>query len=246
MQHAQIFISLFGMKKLLFYITLALLAACSKTESTSGPSHEAYLPFDAGLYRIYQCTAIVIDEPSGIYDTVNYYVKEIQTGLITDAADDSVLRIERFYSDSLNAPWQAYNVFALSYANKRFVQTEENTKYVKLLIPVVEGKTWNGNAMNRTDTLQQYSYEITKAHQPYTLNNLYFDSVVMVQQAYDSSLVLKIDNREYYAYGVGTIYRQSVDLESQDIDPTLAIEERVTRGTSLFQTLISFGYENEN
>jgi hypothetical protein len=224
---------------------VALFVSCQETSTLK---HEItystdYFPLEQGFYRIYSVTTIVIDEPSAIFDTSYIYIKEFNTGIIADASGDSVMRIERVYRDSLHHKWNSLGVWTAKLQDNKAIQTEENVKYVKMIFPLSEYLTWDGHAMNRNDTLKQYPYEVMSIDMAENIGELPFDSVLTIKHRYEESLVMKWDDYEKYALGVGLIYKQTVDLESQNIDPEIPIEERLKTGNSLFMQLIEYGYE---
>ena len=100
---------------------------------------------------------------------------------------------------------------------------------------------WNGNAYNRIDTLEKYPYKITSLNIPESINNLLFDSVLTVTQKEFVSLIDKQHFYEKYAYGVGLIEKQQVDIFSDDPDNTIPIENRVNKGTQYFQKITGYG-----
>jgi hypothetical protein len=109
--------------------------------------------------------------------------------------------------------------------------------------PVQLNKAWNGNKYNRFDTLNQYNYKIKTINEPYSLNILLFDSVLTVVQKEKLTAIDKIYFEEKYALGVGLIEKQQTDIYTgkDDYDPTVPIEERITKGIIYHQKLIGYG-----
>lgn len=231
------------------YICLFVLLAsyaCQEVvieQSTTDAYDYSYFPLDSGFYKEYQMESIVIDVPSEIYDTSNFYLKEIFTGYHIDAGGDSVMRIERLYRDSLYKEWEPYGVWTAKLVGNKAIQTEENLKLVKMVFPLDNGLSWEGNSMNRNDTLLQYPYEVTVIDSVELIGELAFDSVLTIKHRFKESLVDKIDDYEKYAYGVGLVYKQQVDLYTDIIDPEIPIEDRLKTGSSLFMQIIDYGYE---
>lgn len=203
-----------------------------------------YFPLQSGLWREFEVVSINIDSASEVYDTAHYFLRELHKQWILDAANDSVMLIERFYCDSLGKQWQPFGVWQAGIDNNEAQQVEENERYLKILFPVQINSSWDGNKYNRRDTLEQYLYTIISLNNPNTLNGLSFDSVLLISQKSKSTFVDKLQFEEQYAYGIGLISKKQVDIYSEITDdPTIPIENRVTDGTIYNQEIISYGFE---
>jgi len=94
---------------------------------------------------------------------------------------------------------------------------EENQRFVRLIFPVNEGKSWNGNAYN---TSEPWNYNYTNVDEPYSLDLLSFSKTLTVNQRNNINLVDQEIAYEVYAYGVGMVYKQLTDLEYQNFQVT--------------------------
>ncbi|MFA6402023.1 MAG: hypothetical protein WCX31_10420 [Salinivirgaceae bacterium] len=235
------------MIKKLFFITTIILfwSACQKPDLEPIPVvyNYSYFPMDSGAWREFEVTKIVIDKPSNVFDTTHYYLLEQWVGLIVSASNDSMIRLERFSKIKQNHTWEILSVWQSGIINHEAIQVEENIRYLKLDFPVQLNKAWDGNRYNRLDTLNQYSYKIITINEPYSLNNLLFDSVLTVVQKEKLTKIDKIYFEEKYALGVGLIEKQQTDIYSgeKEYDPNIPVEERITRGIIYNQKLIGYG-----
>lgn len=231
-------------KKYLFilFISLAILS-CQKQEIKQYPVvyDYGYFPLDSGMWRQYDVTFIEIDAPSNAYDTVRYQLHEEFSGWFLNAADDSMMRIERLYRDSSHHSWKPLGVWQAGINGNEALQIEENIKLLKIKFPIQLDFDWDGNIYNRIDTLTQYRYKITSLDIPEAINNLTFDSVLTVTQKDFVSLINKLHFYEKFAYGVGLIEKQQIDIYSEDTDSGIPIENRVEKGTMYFQKITSYG-----
>jgi hypothetical protein len=228
------------------FVIVLLLWACNESHIEPSPVvyNSAYFPLDSSAWRTYQATYIVIDKASEVYDTVNYFVKEVCAGWTLDATHDSMMRLERYVKSEIDQPWDINQVWQAGIVNHEAIQVEENIRYIKLKFPAELGKTWNGNAYNRLDTLEQYSFIVSDLDEPYLLNDLSFDSVLTVTQKDKESLIDKVLFTEKYAKGIGLIEKIQIDIRGdEDIDPLVNVEDRITKGTIYRQTLIDYGKE---
>ncbi|MBR2195556.1 MAG: hypothetical protein IJ911_08070 [Salinivirgaceae bacterium] len=234
------------MKQLtLILIPIALLAACDKSDSYQLPPVEKiecqYFPLDSGAWRDFDVVEIKIDEPIALFDTQQYIVRERFGGIFIDNVGDTLRQIERFRRASENEKWQPMNTW-LAYVNgTEVIQIEENTRIVKMQLPLAVGKTWNGNAYNRTDTLQKYQFRVDSIDSPAVVGRFRFDSVLTVSQKNELTAISKVLVAERYAAGIGMVEKVQIDIYSDSYAPNIDIENRVTQGTMIYLTLIDFG-----
>ena len=234
------------MKQLtLILIPLALLAACDKSDSYQLPPVEKiecqYFPLDSGAWRDFSVVEIKIDEPIALFDTQQYIVRERFGGIFIDNVGDTLRQIERFRQTNEGENWQRLNTW-LAYVNgTEVIQIEENTRIVKMQLPLAVGKTWNGNAYNRTDTLQKYQFRVDSIDCPAVVGRFWFDSVLTVSQKNELTAISKVLVAERYAAGIGMVEKVQIDIYSDSYAPNIDIENRVTQGTMIYLTLIDFG-----
>ena len=234
------------MKQLtLILIPLALLAACDKSDSYQLPPVEKiecqFFPLDSGAWRDFSVVEIKIDEPIALFDTQQYIVRERFGGIFIDNVGDTLRQIERFRQTNEGENWQRLNTW-LAYVNgTEVIQIEENTRIVKMQLPLAVGKTWNGNAYNRTDTLQKYQFRVDSIDCPAVVGRFWFDSVLTVSQKNELTAISKVLVAERYAAGIGMVEKVQIDIYSDSYAPNIDIENRVTQGTMIYLTLIDFG-----
>ena len=234
------------MKNFLQILSIALLlAACHESDTYQLPPAEPldsrYFPLDEGAWRDFQVTEITIDEPIALFDTVQYIVREQFGEIFIDNLGDTLRQIERFRRTTESEKWQRMNTW-LAYVNgTEVIQIEENMRYVKMQLPLSVGKTWNGNAYNMTDTLQKYQYCVDSIDCQMVIGGFQFDSVLTISQKKELTAISKILVAERYAVGVGMVERVAIDLYSDSYAPDIDIENRVTQGTMVYQTLLNYG-----
>lgn len=239
---------LYAMKKicLLLLVSMFFCISCQKPEivQTTLNYDTNYFPLHAGSWKIYSVQAITIDDAAGVYDTANYYLKELHAGWVLNASNDSIIRLERYFSNNLNEDWKILSVWQAGIFGDEAFTVEDNIMYIKQKFPLNLHATWNGDAYNRLDTLQKYSYEVTAIHSPETIGTFTFDSVLTISQKFQASLVSKIDFEEKYSYTVGLVYKKQIDVYSSLTDYTnIPVEDKVTKGTMYYQELIAYGNE---
>ena len=108
-------------------------------------------------------------------------------------------------------------------------------------LPLFEGKTWNGNAYNRTDTLEEYQYCVEDIDVYMQIGEFSFDSVLSISQKNELTAITKVSFVERYAKNVGLVQKQQIDIYSDTYNPNIDIEDRITQGTLIYYDLIGFG-----
>jgi len=234
------------MKRLLYISIIALLlAACHESDTYQLPPKEQidsrYFPLDSGAWRDFDVVEIKIDEPIALFDTQQYIVRELFGGIFIDNAGDTLRQIERFRRTNESEKWQRMNTW-LAYVNgTEVIQIEENTRIIKMLLPLTVGKQWNGNAYNRTDTLQKYHFTVDSIDCPTMVGRFKFDSVLTISQKNELTAISKVLFAERYAAGIGMVEKIQIDIYSDTYAPNIDIENRITQGTMVHYTLIGFG-----
>lgn len=233
------------MKRLFLLPILLLFWACDNGEPYKFPqpstSDCCYYPLDSGLWREFRVVEITIDEPISLYDTVVYLLREEFTNIYIDNVGDTLRQIERFKRPATSEPWQRANTW-LGYKGKtEIIQAEENIRYIKIQMPLVVGQTWNGNAYNRVDTLNKYKYKLDSVSYAMKIGDFCFDSVITISQRTEQTAITKVSFFERYASGVGLVEKQQIDIYSDNYNPTVNIESRITRGKMVYFDLINFG-----
>ena len=225
------------------FILFVFVSACQKQDIQQKPVvyDYGYFPLDSGMWKQYDVTQIVIDTASEVWDTAKYQLREVFTGWFINAANDSTMRIERYMRNNINQAWQPIGVWQACVNSADALQTEENIKYLKIKFPVRLNFDWNGNIYNRLDTLMEYRYIFTSVDKPETINGVDFDLVTIVTQKEKISIVDKIYFFEKYAYGVGLVEKQQIDIYSGDPDPSTPIEQRITKGVMYYQKITAYG-----
>lgn len=222
-----------------------LMVACDKSEPYQFPVESeldsSYFPLDSGSWREFSVVSITIDEPIALFDTQRYYVREQIGSVFIDNVGDTMRQIERFRRNDQSSGWERQNSWLAYVKGAEVVQVEENTRYVKMDLPLFEGKMWNGNAYNRTDTLEEYQYCVEEIDVDMQIGEFRFDSVLTISQKSELTAITKVSFVERYAKNIGLVQKQQIDIYSDTYNPDADIEDRITQGTLIYYDLIGFG-----
>jgi len=264
-------------KNLMFIIAvLGSVSIFSCNENASGGTFEFekgenYYPLEVGNYITYQVDSIIYlvessDDCIFYQDTSSHYLKEEIIDTYEDNAGDENFVVERYLSDNINGPWTVIDVWNTKITDTQVEKIEENLRFIKMVFPVTDGATWNGNTYfeNTQDTTisvggqsidfyrywsSNYEYDMIDISEE--INGIQFDSVMTVIQSEPN------DNKIYYRYsiekyarGVGMIFKEMLILDTQccGAPPQQGLgfcdgipwEEKAERGLILRQSIVDY------
>jgi len=206
------------MKKTLLCCLLtaaALLTGCEEKLVTPDPDAigYTYYPMAVGDYRIYSVTDIRFANNVG--DTTRYQLREVVEATFADQTNTLNYKIVRSTRPNEQSRWVEDSVLVVSLSKTSVLLTQDNSRYVKLVFPVKEGKSWIGDAYNaralgnNPDLAQQKElYTYTAVGAPFSKDSKTFDETVTVVQGIPTQNLVQLDDRkEVYAKGIGRVYR---------------------------------------
>ncbi|PBQ34315.1 hypothetical protein CNR22_21910 [Sphingobacteriaceae bacterium] len=229
-------------------LILFLLVSCSKKEIAQDSSLLGleYYPTDLGKFVIYDIDSTVYTQLPKDTLVYKYRIKEKLVENFTDNTGQPAIRIERSVKrfDPLKSydsiPWTIKEAWMIN-ANKSSIQVvESNQRITKLIFPVQEKISWDGNA-NNTLGIQEFTYDYIDRTE--TIASTSFPSVLLVKQKDYRTLISYEYYIEKYAKGVGLVSREIKDLLSNTIVANMPVESRIESGIIYKQTLVTYGYE---
>lgn len=238
------------MKKHSFILSLLLISIFSCTKKKVSQDNSVlgldYYPATPGKYVIYDVDSIVYSQlPRDTFE-YKYRIKEKLADTYTDNQGQPAIRLERYIKrynalkpyDSI--PWTIKEVWMLT-ANEKSIQVQEsNYRFTKLIFPVQEKTSWNGNANN---SLGEWTYTYDYIDKKETINTSQLSNVLMVKQKDYRTLISYEYYIEKYAKGVGLVHREIKNILSNTIVANKPVEERIESGIIYKQTLVTYGYE---
>ncbi len=218
-----------------------LMTSCETSEGEPVYIGYEYFGQTEGKWLIYEVDSTVYDDFLGEVFHYQYQVKEVNAGFLDALTGNDKMRLERFYRNNDQEPWQIKNVWTSQLTKNKALRTEENITYVKLSFPlwinpeiVGRGNQWDGNVYN---VKPSQDYIITYLHEPMQLGTLAFDSTLRVLQKDFKTLIGEEFQYEIYSTHIGMVRKRYVDL-STDIDGT------IVRGVDYSYELIDYGFES--
>lgn len=203
-----------------------MVFSCKEKTTEPEDFYYDYFPVEVGTWVTYNVEDTRYDVQT---ITETYQLKELIESETTDNQGRPSLRIVRYWRQTDDEPWEVKDVWLSTRTKSTAEKVEENIRYVKLVFPVRDYQTWDGNIYNNEP---EWEYYYDSINEPRAINNLTFGETVKVVQAENLNLIQEQDAYEIYAKNVGLVYRKLINLE---------YSENLTTGRVLYQTVTGFG-----
>lgn len=220
-------------------LLMGCLLSCG--ESTIAPDNSRlgleYFPLETGQFRIYDAEEINYSILGS--DTAYYQLRESVVDSFLNTENTLTYILHRESRANASAPWALDSVWTARRSSSTGVVTENNIPFIKLVFPLENGLTWDGNKLNKRQA-ELYTYDLDVPDTLLFENQ--FNSLVKVTHSDVPENVVNRDQRsEIYAPGVGMIIKNSIILAfcTQDCP----VEKTIEAGRSIQLTLRSYGKE---
>ncbi len=212
-----------------------------------------YFPLGLGKYWVYQVDSIVYDTTGNRVerDTARLFVREEIVDSFVDNSGRPAFRIERSIRYADTEAWRVKDVWMAVRSDDQAERVEENLRFVKLVFPLIQGTTWNGNlfidettqvivAGESIEMFKNWSYELQSLGLTENIGGQSFENVATVLQADSENLIELRYAKEKYGRDIGLIYRELQILDTQNITESEPWEEKAQKGFILTQQLIEY------
>lgn len=203
-------------KTFLLILTAVVLIACNRNDddvTKAGSTGTEFFPIKTGSTFTYQVDSIAYDDngPQAI-DTFAYQYKEEVGEAFTDDAGKQAYIIHRFFRRYDGDTWAPAKTYVAQLLNNTIQRVEENSRLIKLVFPIKDRLSWDGNLYNN----QGYqAYKIQNFKRPYQLNNTTVASI-KVQQWDVDNFIEEIKRYEVYGENIGMVELLFDSLNTQD------------------------------
>jgi len=171
--------------------------------------------------------------------------------VILGFTDDSNTKfiIQKSYRKQNDDPWIITDVYITELSEQKAFKTEDNRKFIKLVFPLREGKTWDGNIHfdDRTqvdvfgELLRIYEgWNYTMSKEETSVNGIKYSEAVRVDHINKDDGLVYANSYEYYAKDIGLVYKSFTHLDTQELGSTKPWEEKAEKGFIVEQKLVSF------
>lgn len=224
---------------------------------------ETYYPLELDRPTYYRVDSVILVRTvNGVrYDSSSTEARETLVESFLGADGETYYRGERWERPNPSVPYRFKQTFTLSREGSSVVRSEDNLTFTKLVAPVREGVTWDGNRAfdvsreifvggELLEVYQWWDYRYTNSDTTVVLRTgVELDSVVTVQQAAVSDVLTDYRQAyEWYAPGIGLVERfldaratQCVDCCDRDYAGCSALpwDEKSEKGYIIHQTFLS-------
>ncbi len=226
------------MKKIILLLAIVVFfAACKKeSEKLQITPISDYAPLAVGKYVTYNLDSLVYLNFGATQAHHFYEVKYLTADSLKDLLGRKAFRIVRYIRTLPNGIFTPDNTFVAVNTGTNFEFTENNLRYLKLTLPIINDRKWKGNsAIDVTSVgsdlqyLADWDYTYTEVNQPKKVGTFNIANTITVKEI-DESVNLpvipagqpnqtNIASRDYsqeiYAKDIGLVQRDFIHFEYQ-------------------------------
>lgn len=220
-------------------IGLPLMGCRSAGSDPISPGYD-YFPLETGRYVIYDVDEQQYSPIATMPANRAYQLKEVVGAPYADVTGHPAYRLLRYRRLAEGQPWQADSIWSARLVDGEGIRTENGLDFVKLRFPISDRLRWNGNRLN---ALGDDDYELRNSGQPYRVSDKEFPQTVTVVAQQDSTLIGQDKRLEVYAWQVGLIYKERVQVRYCSATPACIGTYQIDYGIRQAYRLRSFGRE---
>jgi hypothetical protein len=210
------------MKKVWFIFSCVLFfLSCKKEkEDYSDAENRAYFPLTMGKQIVYDVDSVIWDDFTCVTDTNHYQMRWTVGDSFYDNESRLAYRINVEIRETDTMEWRQHRVYAATPTASMLEFAENNLRFIKLIFPIQNGSSWDGNTKIETAAaenqyLQQWKYEYVDKGNPFDNEIMQFANTVTVLQKDEEindpdedPYATKTFAKEVYAKDVGLVYRE--------------------------------------
>ena len=181
----------------------------------------AYFPLELDRPLFYDQDSIVLFNTVGgvVYDTSRSQVRETLVERFTEADGSEWYRGERWQRPNENSPWTFVQTYTVSRTEGAAFRREDNLQFTKLVFPIRENRTWDGNAAfdvrreivvggEFLDVYNGWDYRYQNVDTSFAVTDVVYPNALFIRQArVEDNLIDFRRAHEIYVPGVGLVER---------------------------------------
>ncbi|GAB3988908.1 hypothetical protein GCM10028807_12590 [Spirosoma daeguense] len=219
--------------------TLFALSNCQSPTTDPALNDNQYVPLQTGHYVTYD-----VEEQRYALNAqpvhLSYQRKDVIGEAYKDVTGQTAYRLLRFRRSDERQPWQADSIWSVRISNNEFVRTENGRDFIKLLLPVYNELSWDGNQRN---ILGVDTYTARNVKASFYVQDKKFDNTVTIVEQNDSTLISQDKRIDVYARQVGLIYQERTQLQFCSSSPACIGRNQIDYGTRQIHRVRTYGYE---
>jgi hypothetical protein len=221
------------------FLSVQLTGCNKKDESFATHAVTDYMQLQTGKYILYRYDSLRYVDHDRKDTIISYQAKDVVEGEATDNLGRAGWRIVRYLrglNSTSEADWRPLITYLVTPSRENIEVNENNFRYIKLVEPITEGRTWRGNGylpnnpfegryqFSNDEDMDEWEFTYQDVGATATYNNKDYDSTITVVQIADSTNTPVTDPRvpaaktlsvETYAKNVGLVYKEFVMWEYQ-------------------------------
>ena len=220
--------------RIILFLSFTVLFWFGCTKENNAPDIDLlseFYPLKVGSVLIYQVDSTAYSNFTNTSTNFSFELKDSIVNSFSDLTGATNYRIERFKRNTSTEPWVFKQVYTRNKTIRAGEEFIDNQRFIRLVFPPLAGTRWNGNSKN---TLGAIEYIVEDEISPLTINNLNFDSTVVVTEVNETNLI-----REDVVY---TTYAKNIGLIKKDVtavDKNIS-SGRITNGTKFVMEVKSY------
>jgi hypothetical protein len=214
---------------------MALVFGC--TDDVVQPSADsvgaAYFPLEVGRFYVYDVEETIYNLTGANPST--YQLRETVFDSFPNLAGGTTFKIIR--EKNTGDGWRSDLVWTATKSPSKVVVLENNATIIKMVFPLKNGLTWDGNSLNATFK-SDFTAEFVS--EPFAVGTKIYDNVLKIAIADVPENLTGVDQKyEYYHAGIGLISKDFKTLRycTRNCASSLQIEG----GLVLKQNLVEYG-----
>jgi len=235
---------------ILSIVLIFFMIACKKTDTFHSDQLTDYLQLQPGKYITYRMDSLQFIN-FGTEDTIiSYLARDVIQDSVVDNLGRPSWRVIRYLSDTTGtSPWLPNEAYLITPTRETIEVVENNLRFQKLKLPVINGFSWKGNSYIETESiysdytyLDNWDYTYDSVGMPYNLASGTIPNTLVVHQrdvvrGNDTSFIRTTDySVEVYAKGIGLIYKNFLHTEFQP--PNVGTPVPTTTGYGLTLSMV--------
>lgn len=195
--------------------------------SLSGFESDFY-PLEIGKYWEYKVDSVTYAIGGSIVTPTTSFIREEVVDTYVDATGDTIARIDKYWKRLETDRWEIQKAFTATISGKnKAIRTEDNLRFIKMVLPPLPGTIWDGNAF--IDPFQDFRVggELVKIYKDWdnaeiiereasgTVEGKSYNDLVTVVLTDSESIIERRFAKEQYAKGIGLVFAEYMILDTQ-------------------------------
>lgn len=217
-------------------VLIVLTTACGKDEFTPADRGTDYFPLRVGCSWVYDVDETIYSEVDAPQQNT-YQIRLLVTDSVQNSAGSYTYIVNRTRRNPGQTTWTSLDTWSIRKNDREVIVIEGNTAFKKLMFPLRDGNTWNGNEYN---TFGEDTYTVTALNASEDIEGTTFDNTLTVEQENNEDFIVFLDERtEWYAKNIGLVKQAFRQLNYCTTDNCIG-QQKIKSGKVYSQVLVTY------